>query len=174
MQPYTDYFAGEERAFRLSFGDVLDLEEACGRTGIGAIFHHLATHSYSIREVHAVIRIGLIGGGMPHDEAARLCDDRMTELLVVHHELAMNILLALMSGIDTDETQPAGDPERPYDAGAIFAALLKLGVAPEQVRGMSYADFAATMRAMGGAKAQPPSESEFKDMLRQAKESGLL
>lgn len=162
-------WAGAERRFALSYGGILDLEEACGKVGIGEIYLRLAQHRYFAKDVYHTIRLALMGGGMVSTEAKRLVDDRFgTTPLAQMVNVALEILLSVMEGIQPDETQKPGDPSKPYDAGAIFAAFAKMGVSPQSIREMAYADFVNMCRAFGGDRVQPPTEDEFEDMLRKA------
>lgn len=56
-------FAGEERTFRLAYGELRELQEVCD-AGPLHIFTALHKGSWEVRYVREVIRIGLIGGGM--------------------------------------------------------------------------------------------------------------
>lgn len=166
MQAYHAEWAGAERPFRLRFGDVLDLEEACGKIGVGAIYLRMGRHQYFAKDVFETIRLGLVGGGMAPTEARRLMQDRFDHVPMADSlNLAMAILVHLMAGIDPDDTRPAGDPEEPHDTGGILASFVKVGISPESIRAMSYADFVSMARAMGGKDVQPPSEDEFLDMV---------
>lgn len=159
-------WAGAERPFNLSFGGLMDLEEACGKTGFGEIYLRIGRHCYFARDIYHTIRLGLIGGGMTAVEAKRLMDDRFDAVpMAVRAEIALDVLLAVMEGIKPDDTKPAGDPATPYDVGALMASFAKLGVAPHTLRDMSYQDFVHMCRAFGGDSVQPPSEDEFEEML---------
>lgn len=168
-------WGGDQRCFRLTFGNLLDLEEACGKVGVGEIYLRLGQHRYFARDVYHTIRQGLIGGGMKPTEADRLMQDRFdTVPMATRVELAMEILLAVMSGVEVDQTKPDGDPKEPHDPGSIFASFIKIGVTPDQIRAMDYADFVNMTRAAGGSRAQPPSEEEFEEMVARAKELGVM
>lgn len=166
-------WGGAERRLALTYGGLLDIEEACGKVGIGEIYLRLAQHQYHAAYVYHVIRLGLIGGGMPSRQAKQLLDERFDVTPLVHHvEIAVELLVAVMGGIEPDDTQPAGDPSKPYDTGAILASFAKLGIPPESVRGMSYKDFVHMCRAFGGDDVQPPSEDEFEDMIARMMPNG--
>jgi hypothetical protein len=166
MAAVTLDFAGEPRVFHLRLGEILDVEEACGKVGIGAIYLRLARHEWKVRDVREVLCHGLRGGGMTLADARVLVDERIsTGGLSALHALAIDVLLAIMSGIEPDRTQPAGDPETPMDFGEVFAAFAQMGIGPEQVREMRYGDFCAMARAMGKGRVQPPTEDEFRDMV---------
>ena len=159
-------WAGAQRPFRLRFGDVLDLEEACGKVGIGALYLRMGSHQYFAKDVFETIRLGLIGGGMPPSEARSLVQERFEHVPMADSlNLAMSILVNMMAGIEPDEAKAKGDPAEPHDTGAILASFVKIGIPPESIRAMSYADFVNMARAMGGKDVQPPSEDEFLDMV---------
>ena len=83
-------WAGEPRVFRLNFGNILDLEQACGRVGIGEIYLKLGTHNYFANYVYHTIRQGLLGGGMRAEEADKLLQERfMHAPMVANFELAL-------------------------------------------------------------------------------------
>ncbi|WP_323022397.1 gene transfer agent family protein [Pararhodobacter sp.] len=168
MDALIQEWGGVERAFALDFGLVCDLEEACGEKGVGGIYVRLATHQYHAREVYQTIRHGLIGGGMSRPDVERLMKTRFNEIpLADSVALAVDLLTALNTGVKDDRTRPAsGDVDEPYDLGKIFASFAQVGVTPQQVRAMGYSDFCNLMRAVGGDKAQPPTEDEFADMIR--------
>lgn len=167
MAAITLDFAGEARVFHLRLGEVLDIEEACGKIGIGAIYLRLARHEWRVREVREVLAHALRGGGVQIAEARRLIDERMDAGgLADLHAMALEVLIALMSGVEADRTQPEGDPETPMSVGEIFAGFIQQGVVPDQVRAMRYDDFCAMVRVMGKGRVQPPTEEEFRDMVR--------
>ena len=159
-------WGGAERRFALSFGGLLDLEEACGKIGIGEIYLRLGQHRYFARDVYHTIRLGLIGGGMPPSEADRLMKDRFDATpLVKGVEMALEILIAVMAGVEPDRTKAAGDPSQPHDVGEVLASFIKAGLSPDQVRAMRYDDLVRMSRALGGNTVQPPTEQEFADMV---------
>lgn len=161
-------WAGVERAFALDFGLACDLESACGDKGIGGIYVRLATHQYHAREVFQTIRLGLIGGGMPRAEADRLVKTRFDEVpLADSVALAVDLLSALNTGVKEDRTKAAsGDADGAIDLGKVLANFAQVGIAPDAVRAMRYADFVNLMRSIGGDSVQPPTEEEFADMIR--------
>lgn len=164
-------YAGEERPFRLLLGNILDIETACGKVGIGAIYKRVAMHDYRIRDIHSVVLQGLIGGGMKETEARALVDERFDLVPIQQHvNIALAVLVDAMAG-DDEPGEASGDPENPIDAGAVFNSLIKVGVTPAQVRDMRLDDFRALLRAAGRTDADAaPSEEEFEAMLERFKE----
>lgn len=159
-------WGGVEQKFCLDLGLVMDLEQACGNSGIGAIYLRLASHQHFARDVYQVLRMGLIGGGMPRDEVDRLLKLRFSEVpLADSLAIAVDIVAALNEGVDEKRASGGGDGAVPMDLGKIFAGFVQVGIGPDQVRQMRYADFVNLTRAIGGDVA-PPSEEEFDDMIR--------
>ena len=164
-------FAGVERVFRLRLGEIMDIEEACGKSGLGAIYLRLCKHEWSIRDLRHILRLSLTGGGMDSGEATRLVDERIgAGQLVQLHALALDLLVSVMETVTPEDGAPKGDPDRPIDAGEIFAGFARMGVPPEQVRAIRFDDFVLMVRAMGGKDAKPPTEDEFKGMLARYEE----
>ncbi|MCH2096731.1 MAG: gene transfer agent family protein [Rhodobacteraceae bacterium] len=160
------FFAGENRLFRCVTGTIWDIEEASGKTGIGALYLRLASHQYFAKDVMTIVRLALVEGGMDPVEAERLVQERAAMGLLKMQELALDILMAIMEGIEEDDTPAEGDPERPYDVGAILHSFVQAGIAPESVRSMSYADFVGIMRATGRKDVDAPSEEDFEAMVK--------
>ncbi|MBF9042951.1 gene transfer agent family protein [Rhodobacterales bacterium HKCCE4037] len=164
-------FAGEVRPFNLRLGEIMDIETACGGIGIGAVWLRLSTHAWSLRDVEAVLVQGLIGGGMPAKDARALVSARIGRAALADmHALAVEVMLALMDGAKGDALAKPSDPEKPMEAGDIFAAFAQMGIPPEDVRKIRHADFVLMARAMSGNSVQPPTEEEFAGMLKRYEE----
>lgn len=71
-------FGGEERQFRLGVGELARLQE---KTGVGPYELHLRLlhGSWRCDDIRETIRLGLIGGGAPPEDAARLVRDHVDE-----------------------------------------------------------------------------------------------
>ncbi|WP_171054198.1 gene transfer agent family protein [Arenibacterium halophilum] len=159
-------WGGAQRRLALTFGNLLDIEEACGKVGIGEIYVRLGAHRYYARDVYHVIRQGLIGGGLKPTEADRLLQDRFSAMPMVRNvEIALELLIAVMAGIDADEDATPGDPSKPFDAGVIFASFVKMGIPTQAVRDMELADFVRLCRGLSSEGTKPPSEAEFEEMI---------
>lgn len=153
--------AGETHRFRLGIGDLEALQEATD-TGAAEHLHRLFLgRDYTFRHVREIIRVGLIGGGMPVPHAyaiQRTLDDMPTVEAVA---LATLVMAAALEAPD-DERLPAGksaDPTIPMPNGKVAfaafygaAAIMKLPVA--DVRAMSLWQFAACVA--GNNKANDP------------------
>lgn len=159
-------WGGEQRRLALTFGNLMDIEEACGKVGIGEIYFRLGSHRYFARDVYHVIRQGLIGGGMRATEADRLMQDRFSaHPLARNMEIALELLISVFSGVDPDEDAKPGDPSKPFDSAAILAMFVKVGISPQSVREMSYADFARLCRGLSSEATKAPTEAEFEEMV---------
>lgn len=168
MRSVTRDWAGRELTFALRTGEVLDLETARG-AGIGTIYKRLASHEYHLKDVQEVLRLGLVGGeDMKPAEARRLIEARFDEVpYLVSVELAIDVLLALMAGAETDGEGGGSEGEAgAFRQSEIFAGFAKLGITPAQLRAIEYADFLNMMQGFGGAKGSAPSEEEFFAMVK--------
>lgn len=104
----TLQWAGESRLFNIAkLGQLLELEEKCG-AGVSEILVRLRSEKWFYRDMREVVRLSLIGGGTPPNDAAKLVeryvDDRpWRESLPV----AVAVLFAGMVGVVGD---PLGKP----------------------------------------------------------------
>lgn len=159
-------WAGVERSFDLPLGRVFDLEESCGKVGIGAIYARLSSHQFFAADVYHTIKQGLIGGGMSDVDAKRLLDQRFGVVpLVESVELAIDVLVGLMEGVTPREAETGGNPATPLDTGKILHSFVQAGIAPDAVRNMRYADFLNILNAVGSKGDTAPSAEEFEDMV---------
>lgn len=161
-------WAGTERAFRLNFGGVLDLEEAVGKDAIGSIFLRVSTGQFRVSDVYHVIRLALIGGGMNSVEAKQLMDAHFdTRPYFENAQLAGDILLSIMSGVEDGDRDGEGD-QKPMKFSEISQICRVFNMSPLDLREMSYADFFNLCKgynANGPKKAEPPTEEEFEEIL---------
>lgn len=165
-------FAGRERVFALRFGEVIDLEQACGDgktpEGLAAIFQRLSTSRWRAKDVSETLRLALIGGGMEPIRARKLVIDHIdTRPWLEVSALAAEIVLSLMAGIEDAESSGKGDggPIRFSEVSQICAVF---NLSPLDLRAMRYADFVNMVRgynAKDGKKAEPMSEDEFAELL---------
>lgn len=166
-------WAGTERLFRLTFGGVMDLEQACGGTGIGVIFQRISTGRFEARDVHECIRLALIGGGMGPLDAKRLMASHFDKRGYLDNaQVAGDILLAVMAGVEPepaeDEAEPKSDPAEPYRFSEVSQLCRVFHMRPDDLRAMRYADFVNMVRGFNAGserKAEAPSEEEFLAML---------
>lgn len=162
----TRDFAGADRDFRLGYGEIMDVEEACGGVGIGAIYKRLAAFDWRIGDVFHVLKRGLVGGGMRAAEADRLVRERIEagrlgELVT----LAFDVLIETVDGAPKGPATGSGDVETPIDRGLVYKSFAEVGIAPQEVDAMEFAKVLHLYRAMAkGDKAQPLDPEEFKEM----------
>lgn len=167
MQPKIAEFAGVSRAFDLPLGELFDVEAACD-AAIGVLYRRFATTSYSVRDVLHVLRLGLVGGGMDPVEAERLVKEQMgLKPIAPLGTLAADLILQVMTGpeVTGDGTGDGKttDVHKKFDVGKILVSLVKVGLSPDQIRSMAYADFCAIVRASqaDGDRIDPPSEEHY-------------
>lgn len=165
-------WAGKERLFRLTFGSVLELEEACDSEGICAIYTRMMAGQWRLNDVWHTIRLGLIGGGENKIEAKRLLETFFDRYPYMENAaLAGDIIMAIMTGVeDSKDVEVKGDVQV---AGAIkFSEVSQIcrvfNVSPLDLREMPYSDVVNMIRGFDdgtGRKAAPPSEEEFEEIL---------
>lgn len=160
-------WAGKERLFRLTFGSVLDLEQACGE-GIGQVFIRVAQGYFRASDVYDVIRLSLIGGGASVIDAKRLMHRHFdTRPYLENAALAGDILAALMTGVEPSDDAADTVPE-PHKFSEVSQICREFNLSPQDLRDMRYADFVNMVRGYNaGSKQQAPfpSEEEFLDIL---------
>jgi hypothetical protein len=110
----TAAFGGEEHAFCLRWGELMELQEKC-EAGPGMVLMRLVANQWRLEDVPAVIRLGLIGGGMEPAAASRLVrmnvEQRPQDIggedgLGI---LAVKILSAALHGAPDEPTGKAGE-----------------------------------------------------------------
>lgn len=168
-------FAGRERRFALRFGEILDLEQACGDgkepAPIGVIFQRLSMSRFAARDVYHTIRLGLIGGGMDSLKAKALLDDRISAGagLMVMADLALDLMIHVMAGIEGAEAGPPEKQEpKPLRLSDVAMICQTLGMTPNDLRQTRYADFVNMVRgfnAAGKTRVEPMTEDEFAEIL---------
>ncbi len=109
----------QTRTYRLKLGELRALQEKCDK-GPMEILAALTTGRWRVDDVIQPIRLGLIGGGCPMDEALRIVefnihDGKLGEAVIY----AVAIVQAAISG-PPDETlrQPKGKKPTPATAGS--------------------------------------------------------
>jgi len=107
-------FAGEERDFRLAWGELMELQEKRD-AGPSMVLARLSLNQWQLQDVTETIKLGLVGGGMDTAAAAKLVrqhvEQRPFELggvdgLVV---LAVKILAAALHGAPDEPLGKAGE-----------------------------------------------------------------
>ena len=70
---HVAFFGDLEHTFDLAHSEIVRELEAVTGVGIGALFNRVCeTRSFYHADLEAVLRLGLIGGGLPAQPAARL------------------------------------------------------------------------------------------------------
>lgn len=170
MVEVVQEWAGKERVFRLTFGGVLDLEQATG-DGIGVIFARVAGGGFKIGYVYHTIRLALIGGGVGILDAKRLMDAHFdTRPYMQNAGLAGQILADLMTGIEADDAdqEPNSEESEPIKFSEVSQICRTFHMSPLDLRAMTYADFVNMVKGFNAAsdkKAPHLSEEEFLEIL---------
>lgn len=122
------FFGEADFAFALTIGPAQMLEEVRGEalrkqgfdpgaSGLMAIQGRLADGTFLIGDIRETLRLGLIGGGMEREDAARLVDRHVVSgYLVKAAMLAGEVLYAALSGSPDDQPgadQPGGAKGQP-------------------------------------------------------------
>ncbi len=173
MSVIRDY-AGEQRNFCLLVGQIIDLEEACGKVPFGTLYKRLFSWDFFIRDVQHIVRMALIGGGTDPITARRLVDERFDVLPIEQHvSIAIEVMLAAVEGAPEPKSSKKST-ESVIDTGKIFHDFAKLGIPPAQVREMRVGDMLVLYDAAGRtAMDDAPSDEEFAAM-RARVEGGAL
>ena len=170
-------WAGKERLFRLNFGLVLELEEACGKDAIGAIFLRITSGRFHAADVFHVIRLALVGGGETKVEAKRLMETHFDRTPYAENAaLAGDILIALMTGVEEGKADKTQEDPQPFKFSEVSQICRIFNVSPLEMREMSYADFVNMLRGYNASaqqKAEPPTPEEFEDILARYEPSAL-
>jgi len=160
-------WAGKERLFRLKFGDVMDLEQACGEA-IGTIFASVSGGSFKVGYVYHTLRLALISGGLSVMDTKRLVSNQFdAHPYMTHASVAGEILANLMVGIEPSEKESSGEPE-PIVFSDVSQICRAFNMSPLDLREMRYSDFANMVRGFNAgseAKADHITEEEFMDIL---------
>lgn len=162
-------WAGRERKFRLSYGDVLALEDACGKLGIGAIYMRVTTVQFSAQQIYETIRLALIGGGMDALDAKQLLRTHFDERPYMENmALAADILIELMTGIEPSKGEASeADITAPQKFSEAVQICQVFHMSPQDLKAMDYADFVNMIRgynAASGKQVEMISEAEFMDL----------
>jgi hypothetical protein len=110
----TAEFGGELHEFCLRWGELMELQEKCD-AGPGIVLMRLIANQWRMEDVPAVIRLGLVGGGMTPTAAARLVRTQVEEQ--PHNIggpdglgiLAVRVLSAALHGAPDEPVGKAGE-----------------------------------------------------------------
>lgn len=94
-----------QHTFRLAIGQLRDLEEKT-KVGPFELFERLRLNRWKVDDLAHVLRVGLIGGGMPAPQAVDLVTRHIDEWPLIESAMvAQAVLLAALVGSEAD---PAG------------------------------------------------------------------
>lgn len=103
-------FADGTFSFRLGWGELATLQEECD-AGPYVILHRLHSHQWRVRDISNVIRLGLVGAGMPPADALRKVRSYVEKYPPLEsHPFALAILSAGLLGAPDE---PAGEQPAP-------------------------------------------------------------
>lgn len=106
---YSTFFGDGIHHFRLTPELIVELERLTGH-GIGGVFRRLIANDYRHRDLIEVVRLALIGGGTPPQEAGALVDAYAAAAPIMPtYNLAVSILEALLFGV---AEQPQTEDEK--------------------------------------------------------------
>ena len=122
----TIRWAGGEHDFKLTIGDLRALQDKPGR-GPEGILSRLATRTWHVDEAVETVRLGLIGAGMPRDEAKRLVNlvldrDPLVEFRLTAFEVLSRLLYPQEAGEPEKQTAPETRPDYGTSAPSTEAA----------------------------------------------------
>lgn len=119
------YFGDTKRPFRLALKQLRKLQEKCadkikGERGPFVVLQSLLDGTWRPDDVVWTIQLGLVGGGMKEEDAAKLVAERFEERvgLYDHTLTAAAILRAAIIGPEEDKIDPG---KRPAEEGATTA-----------------------------------------------------
>lgn len=96
---HVAFFGDQEHTFRLTDPMIEELERITG-SGVGALFLRLVGSQFHLGDLTAIIRLGLIGGGMNPQRAQELVTTYAVNApLDQTFPLALDIITARWSGV---------------------------------------------------------------------------
>lgn len=114
-------FGDGEHRFRLAIGELRELEEKRD-AGSPLILRRLMSNEYRVDDVREIIRLGLIGGGMPATDAIKLVKRYVDDRPAWHENamLASAVLGAAIMGVPDEEPgkSQAGEAKAPRPSRA--------------------------------------------------------
>lgn len=126
----TRVWADGEHRFRLRIGELRELQ---AKTGVGphALYQRLSLRQWLVDDLREIIRLGLIGGGMPPVEALGLVKRYVEERpLLESVEPALAILGVALLGPEPEGDRRSGEegPPEPETTSSTSAASSKSAV----------------------------------------------
>lgn len=106
----SGFFGDADHDFRIGIGEAEELED---QFGLGLMELMERTAVVHVREIAAVLRVGLVGGGLRKDKAAQLVSRHFAPgYLLEGAELAAKVLAAAVRGVPDDPPDPKpGEPD---------------------------------------------------------------
>jgi len=102
-------FGDGEYLFKLPLKMIAELQDKCGKVGIGTIYRRVLTGDFHGEDLIETVRCGLIGGGVPGPDARKLIDRYCDAWpLEIWHQHAMAILTACVQGYAGDAAPKKG------------------------------------------------------------------
>jgi len=99
---------GGDHPFQLRIGELRALQSA---TGVGPLFllGRIAGSQWFVDDIIDTVRLGLIGGGMPDDEAKRLTDRVFVENTPALYRGMLLAVWILRNAVQGEPDDPVGD-----------------------------------------------------------------
>lgn len=102
-------------SFRLGWGELATLQEECD-AGPYMILHRLHSHQWRVQDIANVIRLGLVGGGMPPGDALKKIRQYVERRPPLeNHPIAIAVISAGLLGAPEE---PVGEQEAPTPEAA--------------------------------------------------------
>lgn len=102
--------------FALRFGELVRLQDECG-CGPMELLNRLQSGRWRVQDREAVLRLGLIGGGMPEPEAHKIMRQHVKPAPALDYlPEAQSVLMAALAGAPEEDAPPTGEPEAAADA----------------------------------------------------------
>jgi hypothetical protein len=173
-------FADGNYVFRLSWGSLIELQEAVGM-GPYAILNQLNSDQWKVEQISEIIRLGILGGDKTlHPTKATKLVDRYVKDRPPFENLVLAravLTVALFGAPDEDENKSAakGDEIETTDgklkAKEIYGAGAVMGFTPQQINEMSVWQFMSAFdgyvkhHAPDDGKLTPEEFNELGDFL---------
>ena len=110
----TQTWPGGEHTFALNIGELFALQQIC-EAGPNIILSRLASGAWEMSDITAVLRLGLIGGGMDDVAAKKLVNNALTTSPLLGFVMPAHIILAAALvgavGDDLQDDESSGDSD---------------------------------------------------------------
>jgi hypothetical protein len=108
----TAHFAEGKRVLQLRIGELITLQEI-RKSGPFAMLTRFREGTWLVQDIIETVRLGLIGGGMPYEEAQTFVERIIICGYIMEHlPTAMTVIYAALSGVPEDDEEP-GEPKAP-------------------------------------------------------------